>query len=62
MNRPELTQREADLLATLKLMRGWCMHKLEPVLSGSGAPHEHLQRDMRHASRVIEEATGGNEL
>lgn len=61
MNRPTLTKREAALLAALQLMQGWVIHKLEPVMSGSGEPYLALKRDMEIASQAIQEATGGNE-
>ena len=58
--RPELTPREKDLLYALQMMKGWCIHYVEPFASGT-ALYPALQRDLQAASRVIESATGGNE-
>mgnify|MGYP003501524106 CR=1 FL=1 len=59
--RPELTNREAKLLTALQIMKLWVVVKVEPVVSGTGAPYEALKRDLNIASEAIEEATGGNE-
>lgn len=61
MKRPVLTPREQELLNALMLMTGWVIQKLEPVMSGTGAPYEALVRDMKAASNAISNATGGNE-
>ena len=61
MNRPTLSKLEIQLLASLKIMNSWCLHKLEPVMSGKGEPYNALKRDMAIASLVISAATGGNE-
>jgi hypothetical protein len=61
MSRPELSNREAQLLFALQMMRGWVLHKTEPAMSGTGAPYQALMRDLETASRAISEATGGNE-
>jgi hypothetical protein len=59
--RPELSEREWQLLAALQRMRGWVIHHTEPCISGRGAMYENLVRDLAFASKTIEEATGGNE-
>ena len=59
--RPELTPLEQELLASVNALRGWVIHKLEPIMSGTGEPYAALRRDMELASKAIASATGGNE-
>jgi hypothetical protein len=61
MTRPELTEREAQLLKALQAMKGWVVCKVEPVVYGTGEPYHALLRDLSIARLAIIDATGGNE-
>jgi len=58
--RPDLNQREAELLKALQLMKGWVVHFTEPHMSGT-PQYPALARDLRSAEIAISNATNGNE-
>ena len=61
MSRLILTDREAQLLSALRLMRFWVVQQVEPTLPRFDGRYDVLRHDMREASRAIETATGGAE-